>query len=261
MPEYKRADGTTYYKMSEGMPQRLSPTPETQPREPGAEPEGRYYTDEQGNVHQVEYTLRNGVWDKEDTIVQFAPSTKPTAEAEAQRGYEAEQKEKQRAYEAEQTKGQRTWQEQQTAKEIQAAQARQEQMLGWYREQQTAQLEQERQQRLAQLRANPASWLEYASYAGQTPAIQPWMLPLMPQQYGWQAGQAIPGYQAGGERMNLPTLTTPSAQYQSRVGPTAMAQYGGYEQARTGSRPEETQWRLWQQAPPSGRFPGVRQTR
>jgi hypothetical protein len=50
----------------------------------------------------------------------------------------------------------------------------------------------------------------------------------------------------------LPNLLRPSAQYNARMGPTAQQQYLGYEQARTGAIPEETQFRMWSMAPPSG---------
>ncbi len=135
----------------------------------------------------------------------------------------------------------------------------QEQMIAWYREQAQMQAEQERQTQLANLRANPASWLEYASVAGETPSVQPWMMPLMPQQYqGVQAGTELPGYQAGGSTMaGLVQLTPPSRQYQARMGPTALQQYGGYERARSGITPEELQFRLWSSAPPSGSQSGL----
>ncbi len=136
-------------------------------------------------------------------------------------------------------------------------------LIEWQRQQQQMQLEAEKQARLAQLRANPASWLEYASLAGETPAIQPWMLPLMPQQYqGAQAGQALPGWTPSGSLSGLPELTTPSMQYQARIGPTSQQQYGGYQQARTAATPEETQWRNWMTtAPPSGQYRGLRRQR
>jgi hypothetical protein len=61
-----------------------------------------------------------------------------------------------------------------------------------YRQQQ---VQIEKDKSLAQLRANPASWLQYSLEAGQTPVVQPWMLPLSPQEYGLKAGMAIPGWQ------------------------------------------------------------------
>ena len=84
------------------------------------------------------------------------------------------------------------------------------------------------------------------------------MLPLMPQEYaGVAAGSTLPGWQAESPTMaQLPTLTQPSAQYAARMGPTAQQQYFGYQKARTGATPEETEWRLWSMAPPSGRTSG-----
>ena len=147
----------------------------------------------------------------------------------------------------------------------------QRQQMEQQAQQQAWQQEEAQRQYGAQLAAQPASYLQYAAYTGQQPAIQPWMLPLMPQQYQQLgAGQAIPGWQApqAGQMdgfaqgmAGLPQLTRPSRQYQARMGPTALAQYGGYQQARTGARPEETSFRLWSAAPPSGQYQGLRYTR
>jgi len=127
---------------------------------------------------------------------------------------------------------------------------------------QEAALALERQRYGAELAAQPKSWLEYAAFTGETPAVQPWMQPLMPQQYQQLgAGQAIPGYQGTAGMTGMPTLTTPSRQYQARMGPTAMGQYQGYQQAQTGARPEETEWRLWSGAPPSGAGSRLQYTR
>jgi len=124
--------------------------------------------------------------------------------------------------------------------------------LAWQQQQWSQQQAQEQKNYLANLAAEPHSWLEYASAAGQPPVIQPWMLPLMPSDYGiYSAGQTMPGWNP--ENMTgMPQLINPSAQYQARMGPTAQQQYYGYEQARTGATPEESQWRLWSYAPPSG---------
>ena len=135
---------------------------------------------------------------------------------------------------------------QQAAQEAQWRQAQ----LGWQREQWGQQLAAEKEQRLAQLAAQPISWLEYAALSGQAPAIQPWMLPLMPQEYSQlQAGGAIPGW-GKTSATGMPALTTPSAQYSARMGPTAQQQYYGYEQARTAAQPTEQQFRMWNIAPP-----------
>uniref|UniRef100_A0A6M3ISP0 Uncharacterized protein n=1 Tax=viral metagenome TaxID=1070528 RepID=A0A6M3ISP0_9ZZZZ len=156
-----------------------------------------------------------------------------------------------------------------------------------------AQLEQQRQQRLAELSANPMSWLQYAAEAGTMPGIQPWMLPLMPQQYSeLGAGAAVPGYVQGpaskaydefqtglqaklggglemGTSYNpaplpgpvsmsgMPNLTPMSMQYWARMNPSSQSQYLGYEKARTGQTPEDTLSRMRAGAAPSGKFGGL----
>ena len=83
-----------------------------------------------------------------------------------------------------------------------------------------------------------------------------------------QPGQPIPGFDPTGGTpttvgaqgtqtfANLPQLTTPSAQLQARWGPTAQAQFLGFERARTGAAPQETQFRLGSGRAPTGRFGG-----
>ena len=113
----------------------------------------------------------------------------------------------------------------------------------------------------AQLAAQPHSWLEYAAFTGEQPAVQPWMLPLMPQEYSQlQAGGAIPGYSQT-DMTAMPDLIRPSQQLFARMGPTAQQQYLGYQQADQGAIPEETLWRQQQSAPPSGRFAGLSRRR
>ncbi len=128
---------------------------------------------------------------------------------------------------------------------------------------QQQQLQQEQQQRLATLAANPKSWLEYAATANQPPVIQPWMLPMMSKDYSGagmpQAGDVIPGWTAT-NMTGMPDLGNPSAQYWARMGPTAQQQYFGYQQADQAMTPEESQFRLWNTAPPSG-FRGFSQVR
>lgn len=167
------------------------------------------------------------------------------------------------------------FEEEQAAQAAQQAQQRiaiEQQQMEQQAEYYAWQQEEARRQYGAQLAAQPQSWLQYAAYTGEQPAIQPWMQPLMPQQYaGLGAGAAIPGWQApqaqqmGGAPMQgmagMPELTRPSRQYQARMGPTAMAQYGGYQQARTGIQPEELQFRLWAGAPPGGQYQGLRRGR
>lgn len=147
---------------------------------------------------------------------------------------------------AEWQRAQDEWQRQEAARQ---AELQRERDL-WMQEQEKARLEAERQARLAQLRANPASWLEYASFAGETPVIQPWMLPLMPK--GYAIGQELPGWTPEDSLSGLLELTMPSSQYMSRLTPSAREQYYGYQKARTGAMPEDIQWRFWSQAPPSG---------
>ena len=70
----------------------------------------------------------------------------------------------------------------------------------------------------------------------------------------WMPSVASRKYPLGG----MTGLARPSRQYQARIGPTALAQYAGYEQARTGITPEELQWRLWSMAPPGSGYRGLR---
>ena len=132
----------------------------------------------------------------------------------------------------------------------------QEQQLRLQQQMAIWQQQQARQEALAKLAAQPRSWLEYHALAGTTPTVQPWMAPLMPQEYGLGVGQPIPGITPEGMG-GMPALTRPSRQYQARMGPTAMGQYEGYRQARTGLTPEETQWRMWATAPPGGQYGGL----
>jgi len=155
-------------------------------------------------------------------------------------------------------------QQQYWAQQNEQAQAQyqlEQQQFAWQQQQASAQAAQEQKNYMANLAANPSTWLEYAGASGATPMVQPWQVPLMPQQYaGTVAGAALPGWESvqtsigqGIPTMaNLPAMTTPSTQYQARMGPTAYQQYAGYEKARTGISPSETQFRLWSQAPPGG---------
>ena len=128
-----------------------------------------------------------------------------------------------------------------------------QQKLEWQRQSQQMELESEKQRELARLSAQPRSWLEYSALKGEAPSVQPWMLPLSYQQYGWQAGSQLPtNYQ------NLPELMNPSAQYQARLSPSQTQQLYGYEQARTGQTPEDVAWRYGQTTAPSGGGGGLR---
>jgi hypothetical protein len=198
-----------------------------------SQPSPTTYTDENGIVYYQDYL---GDWH----IAGQASDTAMTPYQQAQ----VDLANRQFAYE--QTQSQPDY-------SLQIAQMNQQQNqaeLAWQQQQWNQQLAQEQKNYLANLAAEPRSWLEYAAAAGQPPGIQPWMMPLMPQDYGiTTTGEAIPGWTATSGQ-GMPTLTSPSAQYQARMGPTAEQQYLGYEQARTGSRPEETQFRLWSMAPP-----------
>ncbi len=131
-----------------------------------------------------------------------------------------------------------------------AESAYRQQQLAWQQQQAAAQLEAEKQQRLAQLSAQPKSWLEYAALSNQAPVVQPWMLPLMPQDYQKTQGAGSPIAGWTPENMKgMPDLINPSAQYMARLTPSAREQYMGYQQADQGMTPEDTQWRLWSQAP------------
>ena len=178
------------------------------------------------------------------------------AEQEAER--EEAFRQQQFQWQQQQAEMQQQWQREQMQSQMQM---QQEQMAFQQEQAQMQQQEQERQY-AAQLSAQPRSWLEYGAYTGETPVVQPWMLPLMSQQYeGTVAGAPLPGWQGGTSMAQLPELTRPSRQYQARMGPTGMQQYLGYQQAMTGARPEETQFRQWATAPPGGRFGGMQWTR
>jgi hypothetical protein len=136
--------------------------------------------------------------------------------------------------EYEQAKAQLAWEQQQYGMSYDL-QNRQMQLDQWYQQQQLGlqqanqefdrwQAEQdlalENKKYGAQLKANPVSWLESASFEGTTPLVQPFMLPLSNQEYGLQAGQAIPGWKP---LENTGTSTSTSAApgaYQISAPPT-----------------------------------------
>lgn len=215
--------------------------PTKYPREPG-QPET--WTDDSGNVWS---------WD-EDANGYIKVGYDPTMDvagqgAKAAAGAEQAWRERQLASEEAYRQAQLQSQTQQWTAQ-----------LAWQREQaQLERQEQERQYR-AQLASQPMSWLQYASYTGEKPIIQPWMLPLSYKQYGWQVGGEIPGWTAESAQ-EMPELQSPSAQYWTRMGPTSQQEWLGYEQARTGIRPEESQFRLQSTAPPSGYWSPLRWTR
>jgi hypothetical protein len=165
--------------------------------------------------------------------------------------------------------------------------------LAWEKEQAAKTSEEAKQARLAALKANPGSWMEYQAELGQDPVVQPWMQPLLA---GSKVGQKITegwatppasttfsvspikidklldgGVSGSGQSTvngnnyiptdKLPELTTPGAQYYARMNPDYQAQFGSYEQARTGNTPEATKYRLWQRAPSGGNGTNVTYTR
>jgi len=164
---------------------------------------------------------------------------------------------------------QRAWEEQQAQRQYEQQMAMQQMMIDWYRQQAEMQAQAQREATYAQLLTQPMSWLDPRLYnpsygGGGTPSVQPWMLPLGMSDYA-SLGESLPGYQqqgGGGTPMgSLPQLTTPSMQYFARMGDTAQQQWLGYEQARTGSRPEESMFRLQSRAAPTGTSPQLRWAR
>lgn len=129
----------------------------------------------------------------------------------------------------------------------------QEEELGYMRERDAARLALEKEQHLAQLAAQPISWLQYEAEAGTQAVGQPWMEELGGAAAGVQTGQPIPGFMGTQGMKGMPELLRPSAQYGARMGPQAWGQRLGYEQGRTGATPEETEFRHRATAPPSGR--------
>ena len=201
----------------------------------------------QAELAESEAERRQGqqIWER---LFTERETTREREEAERRRFQEQQQFQ----FQQEQQAATEQWRGQQLQQQMQM----QEQQLGWQREQaQMQQAESERRER-ARLSANPISWLQFASFTGETPVIQPWMKPLMSQQNPeLQIGQAIPGWtEQGGTAM--PQLTTPGAQLWSRMGPTAQAGFLGFQQSQQGIRPEEQMFRLGAQAAPGGRTGG-----
>ena len=188
----------------------------------------------------------------EQQVEQTRRTQERTAET-ARRTAEFRKGEAQRA----EAESQRTAQfrEQQLAQQASQAQARlgfEQQQFTWQQQQATVRQEEVERQERARLGANPISWLQYAAYTGEDPVVQPWMMPLMPEQAGFQIGEQIPGFDPE-QMQDLPSLKRPSAQLWSRMGPTAQQGFLGFQQAATGARPEETMFRQQAAAPPGGR--------
>lgn len=260
-----------------------TPAPPITPPEVGGMPSTEFPTGEPTSGYRWEFDPTYGwievpdptAWQREYT------EREHLRESASER---AKREQSQRELEA--TQEWRQWQIEQAQRETEQEEAWRQQQVTASREQQEADLEQQQreleamqewrqwqisqaeqaaqvqqQNYLAQLGAHPRSWLEYSAAAEQTPAIQPWMQPLMSGQYqGMQAGQAMPGW-SGTDMSNMPELLRPSRQYQARMTPSSREQHLGYEQARTGATPEDVQWRQWSSAPPSGRNAGLRRIR
>jgi len=194
--------------------------------------------------------------DEREMALKEQKATTPEPMSEYQReALERERQEVERAYQLKQEELE------QRRREAEEQQKLQQQRFEWEQAQALAQAQEQERRYIAQLAAQPLSWLEYAAYTQQPPKVQPWMLPLMSQQYPeLQAGGAIPGWTP--ESMTeMPSLINPSAQLWARMGPAPQQQYMGYEQARTGATPEDVQWWIQQSAPPSGMYGGLRYAR
>ncbi len=128
---------------------------------------------------------------------------------------------------------------------------------------------------LAQLASKPINWLQYNQAANMPTVSQPFMEKLG----GPVAGTVISGQQylpkssnagsvgntleTGGyassssqpagtpNQMGLSQLTTPSMQTYNNFTPTERGLYAGYQQALTGDSEEDTNWKLWNRAPPT----------
>ncbi len=245
-----------------------------------------------GDPVQEEHLGRRGFWNAqgqfvstnefgEREIIDFDPNRifqqPPPGETEAQR---AQREQQQQQFETTQ---------QRLLRESEADRLFREQQFEFQGE--TRRLEQEqfrqglagqREERLAQLAAQPISWLQHAALSGQQPVVQPWMIPLMRPGQNLQVGQPIPGFQpgapgaaqqggfipgtatpapVGNQFANPPELRRPSAQLFARMGPTAQQQFLGFRQARTGIPPEETLFRQRQSGPPGSSGGGFQQQR
>jgi len=236
--------------------------------------QGQTYTDSAGNTWMIDYDYNSSgrVWDRNDVKVSSAPE--PMSEYQKQQlELQKQQADWQKRYEELMLEYQQQQQSQSAnlqSAQLEAERQRQQEMINWYQQQQQAQLaweqqqqqmqlEAERQEQLASLKANPGSWLEYAALSGQSPTVQPWMLPLGYEDYGFQLGSPVPGWNAGATSgTGLPELMTPSAQLWARMSPSAQQQYQAYQASRTGMSPSDVQYQLWAGAP-GGAYGGLRQ--
>ena len=189
--------------------------------------------------------FRGNTGGQEEEVAPFDPGM--TEWQQAQMDMQAQQL----GWEQEYAQMQMAWQQEQ--QQWQREQARMQQEI------QRANLDLAQQQIAAQLAAQPASWLEYSAFMGEAPKVQPWMLPLMPQQYqSLQPGDEIPGWSET-DMSEMPELVTPSQQYLARMGPSALQQYYAYLWALSGKNPEESDFRFESFAPPGGQNAGLYQ--
>jgi len=230
--------------------------------------EGTVFTDSARNTWLIDYTWNSDgkTWDKHFIPISAAPKGMTEAEKEQLRLLkERLDWDKQQAIKQQELEDLKRKDEQERLyAQLQAKASEQQRQFDWEKQQQQIQLAAEaqqqqeqlaaaKQQQLASLAANPASWLEYATLSGTPPVVQPWMLPLGYEDYGFQLGQAIPGW-----GQELPELKTPSAQYLARLTPSQLQQYYAYIRARTGMTPEDVQAKLWGTTAPGGGYGGLR---
>ena len=245
-------------------------TPSIDPNEPTTPPGGtQTFTDAQGRVmtwNGINQYVQTG-YDPESVP---EPEMTPFQQAQVARWASQDQPEarggktwEQMMAEKEATRraGQATQSQQRWEAEQSQAQQQFDQMMAWNREQAQGQVaEQERQQMARFAAMGPISWMQSAAYTGEAPTMPAGLMPLMPQQYGAQPGQGVPGWTPQGAT-EIPELARPSAQLYARMGPTAQQQLKGYRQARTGTTPEEQDFRRRASAPPGGLQGGLRWNR
>ncbi|KKN29349.1 hypothetical protein LCGC14_0845100 [marine sediment metagenome] len=233
-----------------------------------------------------------GFWARDPVTNQakFNQLTGPTQQREISPFQQAQLDFQQRQFQfqqqqAEQDRGISPFEQQQF--ELQQRQVSQQQsqfqaQLAFQQQQAQQQAELQRQAEMARLAANPINWLQFAAFTGEQPVIQPWMIPLGFQQFGEGGGTSTPQGVGGGQVVpdsgvtqqgqlqagqpllpqggfdfsQLPQLRDPSAQFLARLGPTGTQQFLGFERARTGASPQETQFRQRSGAAPTGRFGG-----
>jgi len=97
--------------------------------------------------------------------------------------------------------------------------------FAWQQEETRRQAEVEQRNYLAQLAAQPHSWLEFSLAAGKPAVVQPFMLPLATEQYPeLQAGQVIPGWPTQAMQPTQPAYTAPAYPTGAPTYPTGYTQ-------------------------------------